>query len=90
MTNEEDDFNLDDLNLEERGGEAYPTHLLDLLEASKNKWRKGIIKEFILDYVWKCNVENKLKKISRENKAVIALLTALLLVALKMAFFGGV
>lgn len=66
-----------------------PVQLLDLLDAEKNVWRKGIIKEFISDHLWKRKIESKLKRLSTENKLVITLLSALVGIALKIAFFGA-
>lgn len=66
-----------------------PAQLLDLLDAEKNVWRKGIIKEFISDHLWKRKIESKLKRLSTENKLVITLLSALVGIALKIAFFGA-
>ena len=67
-----------------------PSELLDLLDDSQSKWRKGVIKEFIINHLWKKNVENKLKWISREQKAIIGLLLTLITIALKFGIFGGI
>lgn len=65
-----------------------PAELLNLLDESQSKWRKGVIKEFISDHLWKKKVEGKLKRLSRENKAIMTLLTTLIILALKIAIFG--
>ena len=71
------------------GGENYPSLiLLDLMESSKAEWRKAIIKSFLIDRVWKNEIENKLKRLTRENVAIIGLLTALIVLSLKNQFFG--
>lgn len=85
MTNN-DDF---DKILKSLGKDDCPAELIDLLEASQSKWRKGLVKEFILDHIWKKNVENKLKRLSRENKGIMLLLVGLIAVALKIAIFGA-
>ncbi len=71
------------------GGEEYPSlALLDLLESTPVKWRKAVIKSFLADHVWKTEIENKLKWLTRENVAIITLLSGLIALALKIAFFG--
>lgn len=71
------------------GGEDFPTlALLDLLEANKPEWRKAVIKAFVIDRLWKNTVEGKLKRLGRENAAIIGLLSALILGVIKIAFFG--
>ena len=65
-----------------------PSELIDLLEETPSKWRRGVIKEFISDHLWKKAIEDKIRSLSRENKAIIALLTILVIVALKNAIFG--
>ncbi len=65
-----------------------PAELIDLLEASQSKWRKGVIKQFIADHLWKKTIEHKLKTLGRENKAALTLLVALIALALKIQFFG--
>lgn len=74
---------------ESLGGEDYPTiALLDLLEANKPEWRRAIIKSFIADRDWKNEIENKLKRLTKENIAILSLLTTLIIVAIKNTFFG--
>jgi hypothetical protein len=68
-----------------KGMEDCPAELLDLMESSQSTWRKGVIKQFILDHIWKQNMEGKIKWINREQAAIIALLVALLLIICKMA-----
>ena len=82
MTEEE----YDEENL---GGEDYPTLvLLDLLEANKPEWRRAVIKSLLIDRLWKTEIENKLKRLTKENAAIIALLSILITIVLKLAFFG--
>ena len=69
-------------------GEDCPAELMDLLESTESKWRRGVIKEFIQDHLWKRDVENKMKWISRENKAILTLLVVLVSLSLKIAIFG--
>jgi len=76
-------------NDEMYGGEEYPSlALLDLLESNKPEWRRAIIKSFLVDRVWKTDIENKLKRLTRENVAIITLLSGLIALAIKIAFFG--
>ena len=75
---------------ESLGGEDYPTlTLLDLLEATPLKWRKAVIKSFVVDRLWKTEIENKLKRLTKENAAIIGLLSALIAIVIKIAFFGA-
>lgn len=66
-----------------------PAELLDLMEESQSKWRKGVVKEFILDHIWRKEIEGKLKRLSLENKGIIALLVTLIGLALKIQLFGA-
>lgn len=78
-----------DDNEEMYGGEEYPSlTLLDLIESNKPKWRRAVIKSFIKDHEWKTEIENKLKRLTRENVAIITLLSGLIALAIKIAFFG--
>ena len=80
----------DENNEEIYGGENYPSlALLDLLESNKPEWRRAVIKSFVKDHVWKTEIENKLKRITTENAAIIGLLATLITIALtNMLFFG--
>ena len=79
----------DENNEETYGGENYPSlALLDLLESNKPEWRRAVIKSFIKDHEWKTEIENKLKRLTRENVAIITLLSGLIALAIKIAFFG--
>ena len=65
-------------------GEDCPSELLDLLEATQSIWRKAVLKQFINDYIWKQKISNKLKWISRQQKAIIGLLIALFMILISL------
>lgn len=46
------------------GGDC-PSELIDLLDESQSKWRKGVIKEFISDHIWKKGVNKELAYLKR-------------------------
>lgn len=74
---------------ERLGGEDYPSlALLDLLESNKPEWRRAIIKSFLADRLWKKDIENKLKRLTKENVAIIGLLSALILIAIRNILSG--
>lgn len=72
------------MKLIDKVGEDCPAELLDLLEVSQSKWRRAVVKQFILDHLWKKDVEKKLKWISRENKFIIGLLVTLFITLLSI------
>jgi len=83
-------LNEEDYDEESFGGEDYPTlALLDLLEANKPEWRRAVIKSLLIDRLWKTEIENKLKRLTKENAAIIALLSTLIVIVMKIAFFGA-
>lgn len=40
--------------------EDCPAELIDLYESTESQWRKGVIKEFIQDHIWKKGVDKEL------------------------------
>lgn len=57
-------------NLE--GGDC-PAELIDLLEGSQSKWRKGVIKQFIADHIWKTKQEKDITHIKRLVWAIFSI-----------------
>lgn len=51
-----------------------PAELVELFDASKGAWRKGVIKQFMESYEWRKETDRKLATIHRYEKAVVALL----------------
>jgi len=71
------------------GGTDFPAFILiDLIDSGKPEWRRAVIKSFVADKEWKTKIEDKIKLLTKENAAIIGLLSALVLIALKSIIFG--
>ena len=71
------------------GGTDFPAFILiDLIDSGKPEWRRAVIKAFLADHEWKNKIENKIKLVTKENATIIGLLTGLIAIAIKIAFFG--
>jgi len=62
----------DDEILEEE--DDCPEALVKLFDASKSDWRKAVINEFIWLHDWKLKVTQRLEKIEKYEKIIIAIL----------------
>jgi len=60
-----------------------PAELLDLLDSSESKWRKGVIKEFIGDHLWKKGID---KDVSQIKKIVWGIFTVTIIATLAQFF----
>lgn len=55
--------------------EDCPAELVELFDASKSEWRKGIIKQFIEFHEWRQNITRRLKRIGLYEKIIIGILS---------------
>jgi len=60
--------------VEEKKEEDCPLELVELFDASKGAWRKGVIKQFMESHEWRQETDRKLAKIHRYEKVAVALL----------------
>jgi len=63
-----------------------PSELIDLLEATPSKWRRGVIKQFIEGYLRGKKIESKLRKLDWEVKSILAVLGFIAALLIKIAF----
>lgn len=60
--------------VEKNKEEDCPAELIELFDASKGAWRKGVIKQFMESHEWRKETDRKLATIHKYEKAAVALL----------------